>query len=142
VLTRDGNFSLDNRGQLVSAGGLLLEPPVTLPPGTAPKQVQISPEGVVTVGGRRVGTIQLVTVTAPEHLLAVGEGNFAPTAQSGPPRPAAGRLRQGFLEGSNVELGSELAQMALTERSYQMDSTAVQTEGQMLSIADQLYTSA
>lgn len=143
LLTRDGAFALDSQGRLVTAGGRYLEPPIALPPGTNAKELSISPEGVVRVGGRRIGQLTVVTVTAPEHLQAVGEGNFAPTAQSGAPRPATGaRIRQGFLEGSDVEMAAELAQMALAQRSYQMDAAAVQTEGQMLSIANQLYTSA
>jgi len=142
LLTRDGNFSLDGEGRVVSAGGLYLEPPLALPAGARPSELSISPEGVVRLRGRQIGRIEVVTVPAPDQLLAVGEGNFAPTAASGAPRPAAARIRQGFLEGSDVELAAELAQMALAERSYQMDATAVQTEGQMLSIANQLYTDA
>jgi flagellar basal-body rod protein FlgG len=143
VLTRDGGFSLDSRRRLVSAGGNLLNPPITIPAGVDPRQVTIAPNGTVNAGGRRVGRIALVNVAAPDKLLASGEGNFQITAASGPARPAnRATLVQGALEGSDVELGSEMATMTSAERGYQMDSSAIQMEGQMMSIANQLVSSA
>ena len=79
-----------------------------------------------------------MTVTSPEHLLADGNGTLTPTKASGAPHPATGKIHQGALEASNVNMASEMAQMVSTQRAYQMNSTAIQTESQMMSIANQL----
>jgi flagellar basal-body rod protein FlgG len=139
ALTRDGAFELDAQGRLTTAAGDLVQPPLTLPPGTTPGQLSISRDGTVRAGARTLGRIELVTVAAPDRLQALGDGLFAPTAASGAPvatREAS--VHQGALEGSNVDVGTEMVQMIDAQRSYQLESSAVQTENQMLSIANQL----
>ncbi len=138
ALTREGNFGVDASGALVNAEGNRLSPPIKLPKGTSPSEVRIAPNGTVTVGTRKLGQIKLVTVTSPEHLLADGGGELTPTKESGAPHAAKGKIHQGALEASNVNIAGEMALMASTERNYQLTSTAIQTESQMMSIANQL----
>lgn len=143
ALTRDGAFGLDARRRIVSADGSLLDPPITIPPEISPDHVTIGADGTVRAGERTLGRVTIVTVPSPDKLLSAGDGTFAVTRASGALAPAHGaRLTQGVLEGSNVEMAGELSQMALTERAYQMSGSAVQIEGQMMSIANQLYSSA
>jgi flagellar basal-body rod protein FlgG len=140
ALTRDGSFGVDASGTLVNAQGLRLAPPIKLPAGVSPGQVNVAADGTVTAGARKLGTIKLVTVTSPEHLLAAGNGIFTTNAASGETHAATGKVRQGVLEESNVDLGRDMANMISTQRSFQLDSTAIQTESQMMSIANQLRT--
>jgi flagellar basal-body rod protein FlgG len=139
ALTRDGALTVDGKGNLVTADGSQLEPPITLPAGVAPSEVTIAGDGAVRAGARSLGQITLVTVAAPDHMLADGAGAFTPTAASGAPKPVQGAtLKQGALEGSNVDMASEMTTMVATQRNYQLASTAIQTQDQMLSIANQL----
>jgi flagellar basal-body rod protein FlgG len=138
ALTRDGTFGVDASGTIVSSEGNRLTPPIKLPAGVSPSEVTVSPNGTVTAGKRTLGQIKLVTVTSPEHMLANGSGELTPTAASGAPHPATGKLHQGALEASNVNIASEMALMVSTQRNYQMDSTAIQNESQMMSIANEL----
>ncbi|MGP0101599.1 MAG: flagellar hook-basal body protein [Solirubrobacteraceae bacterium] len=138
ALTREGTFGVDAAGAIVNSEGNQLSPPIKLPAGVAASEVSIAPDGTVTAGTRKLGQIKLVTVTSPEHLLADGGGEFTPTAASGAPHPATGKVRQGALEASNVNIASEMAQMVSTQRNYQLTSTAIQDESQMMSIANQL----
>jgi flagellar basal-body rod protein FlgG len=140
ALTRDGTFGVDANGSIVNSEGNQLSPPIKLPAGVAASEVSIGPDGTVTAGTRKLGQIKLVTVTSPEHLLADGGGEFTPTANSGGPHPATGKVRQGALEASNVNIASEMALMVSTQRDYQLTSTAIQDESQMMSIANQLRT--
>jgi flagellar basal-body rod protein FlgG len=140
ALTRDGTFGIDANGSIVNSEGNQLSPPIKLPAGVAASEVSIGPDGTVAAGTRKLGQIKLVTVTSPEHLLADGGGEFTPTASSGAPHPATGKVRQGALEASNVNIASEMAQMVSTQRNYQLTSTAIQDESQMMSIANQLRT--
>jgi len=142
TLTRDGSFGVDASGALVNSEGNPLSPPIKLPKGVTPGDIAIAPDGTVTAGARKLGQIKLVTVTSPEHLLSNGSGALTPTAASGATRPAGkARIHQGALEQSNVDMAKEMALMVSTQRAYQMNSTAIQTESQMMSIANQLRPS-
>lgn len=139
ALTRDGALEVNSRGQLTTAEGDRLDPPVTLPKGTSPSEVAVGPDGTVRVGTKTIGKLALVTVTAPDRLLADGSSLLSPTAASGATRPVAGSaIHQGALEGSNVDVSTEMVQMVSAQRNYQLESSAIQTENQMLSIANQL----
>lgn len=138
ALTRAGAFGVDASGTIVNAEGNRVSPPIKLPAGVSPSEVSIAPDGTVTAGARKLGQIQLVTVTSPEHMLADGGGELTPTAASGAPHAATGKIHQGALETSNVNIASDMALMASTQRNYQLTSTAIQTESQMMSIANQL----
>jgi flagellar basal-body rod protein FlgG len=138
ALTRDGSFGIDASGTIVNSEGNRLTPPIKLPKGTAASEVRIAPDGTVTAGKRTLGQIKLVTVTSPEHLLSDGGGELSPTAASGAPHAATGKIQQGALETSNVNVASEMALMVSTQRNYQLASTAIQNESQMMSIANQL----
>jgi flagellar basal-body rod protein FlgG len=140
ALTRNGTFGIDSQGRLTNDQGNLLDPPITVPKGTQPSELSIASDGTVTgPAGRALGRIALVTVGSPEHLAAAGSSEFLANAASGNPQLASGgSIRQGALEGSNVDLATEMVQMVTTQRSYQMTSSAIQTENQMLSIANEL----
>jgi flagellar basal-body rod protein FlgG len=138
ALTRDGTFGVDANGAIVNAEGNQLSPPIKLPAGVSAKEVTIAPDGTVTAGTTKLGQIKLVTVTSPEHLLADGGGELTTTAASGTPHPATGKIHQGALEASNVNVANAMAQMVSTQRNYQLTSTAIQDESQMMSIANQL----
>ncbi len=144
ALTRDGSFTTDAQGHIVTSNGSMLEPPITLPAKVSPSEVRIGSDGTVTAGGKTLGQIKLVTVPAPEHLLADGLGGFTATAASGAIKPLTGStstLQQGALEGSNVDMATDMVEMVGAQRSYQLASSAIQTQNQMMSIANQLVVS-
>jgi flagellar basal-body rod protein FlgG len=139
ALTRSGDFHADAKGQLVTAEGDRVWPPVALPAGTNVDDVSISAAGLVTVKQAVVGKIQVVSVPSPSNLLPVGGSLFLPTAQSGPIRPMATQgIRQGFLESSNVDLASAMVNVIDAQRSFQMDSRAIQTQDQLMQIANEI----
>ena len=138
-LTRNGSLQVDGQGRLTTDTGLLLQPPVRIPGGTSTESLKIAPNGVVRSGTRTLGRITLVTVPAPDRLLADGAGVFSPTAASGGVRGAVGAtLQQGALEGSNVDLANTMGQMIDAQRGYSMASKAIQMQDQMLEIANQV----
>jgi flagellar basal-body rod protein FlgG len=144
TLTRDGSFGVDASGTIVDARGNPLEPQIKLPAGVSADELKIAPDGTVTAGKRTLGQIKLVTVPSPDHLLADGDGTLTPTTASGSPQAigaSAGKIHQGALEGSNVDMSKEMALMVSTQRAYQMSSSAIQTESQMMSIANELRPS-
>jgi flagellar basal-body rod protein FlgG len=137
ALTRNGSFQVDATGQLATAEGDLLVPPITLPRGVDPSKVTIASDGTVTAAGRRLGQIQLVTVPAPTGLAAAGNGYFTVTAASGGVRRATtATLQQGMLESSNVDLADAMVDMMDAQRSYSMASKAIHMQDQMMEIAN------
>ena len=48
AMTRDGALRLDDRNRLVTSGGLLLDPPVSVPAGTDPKDIEVGAHGDVS----------------------------------------------------------------------------------------------
>jgi flagellar basal-body rod protein FlgG len=138
-LTRNGALQVDEKGRLANADGMLIQPPITIPPGTDPSNVKIQGNGDVQLNGKTLGQIKVVDVPAPNGLVADGGSMFSATAASGAIRAAKGAtLQQGSLEGSNVDMGRAMSTMMTAQRSYQMASNAVQYQDQMLQIANQI----
>jgi flagellar basal-body rod protein FlgG len=138
-LTRDGALQLNAKRQLTTQTGMLVQPPITIPAGVPINQVSIAGNGTVQAAGKTVGKLSLVDVPAADGLVADGDNVFSATAASGAIRPAkSATLQQGALEGSNVNLGDEMAKMETAQQEYSMSSQAVQYQAQMLSIANEI----
>lgn len=140
--TRDGSFQLDNQGQLVTASGYPIQPAVTIP-ATA-TSLTIGNDGVITITQPgsplpvQIGSLQLVTFVNPAGLDSIGENLFLETGSSGTPNTTvpglngSGTLMQNYVEGSNVNVATELVNMIQTQRAYEMNSQAITTSNQML----------
>ena len=139
ALTRDGSFQLDAGGQIVTANGDRLVPPITVPAGTDPSTLSVAPDGTVSAGTTKIGRIGLVGVTATAGLIAIGQNKFQTSAASGPARAISGSsIQQGYLESSNVDLATALTSTMDAQRSYQLDSQAIQIEDQMMQVANSI----
>ena len=119
--TRNGAFTTDAKGQLVTADAQ----PVLDDGGrpiTVGNNATISPDGRVTVDGRQVGKLA-VTALDPKRLHKLGDNLYTGTVgRHGP----AGRVEQGFLEGSNVNSVKEMVDLISTMRSFEAGQKAVQ----------------
>ncbi|GAC1322095.1 MAG: flagellar basal-body rod protein FlgG [Thermoleophilaceae bacterium] len=136
-LSRDGSFAVDATGTLVNSNGDRLVPPIRIPRDTNPATISITANGTVTTAGRRIGQVTLVTVASPTGLASVGNSLYAPTAASGPVRPATGvSIQQRALETSDVNLADSMVDIMDSQRSYAMTSKAIQMQDQMMQIAN------
>jgi flagellar basal-body rod protein FlgG len=139
ALTRDGDFTTDANGDVVNSAGDRLSPPLRIPQGTDLSQVSVAADGTVTAGQTPIGKITLVDVTNTAGLEALGDNEFAATAASGPPHAITGAaIQQGFLEASNVDLGQTMVALIDAQRSYEMDSRAIQNQDQMMQVANDI----
>jgi flagellar basal-body rod protein FlgG len=74
----------------------------------------------------------------PAGLKQVGENLFVETAASGAPidgEPGSenlGKLRQSFVEGSNVDPTFELIEMIRTQRAFEMNSNTIRAADETL----------
>jgi flagellar basal-body rod protein FlgG len=110
-----------------------------VPPNTPGDAISIASDGTVKAGGETIGRIRLVTVPSPNRLQPVGSSLFVPTAQSGAPRAVNGSaMQQGYLEASNVDLAAAMVNVIDAQRSFQFDSRVIQTQDQLMQIANEI----
>lgn len=145
--TRDGQFMINANGEMVTPQGHMLNPGLTIPQDA--QTVTIGDDGVVSVklAGQtdavNIGNLNLVDFINPSGLQALGGNLFAETISSGNPQQSApgqngmGKLVQGSLESSNVEVVEELVDMITTQRAYEMNSKVISTADQMLQFITQ-----
>jgi flagellar hook protein FlgE len=87
---------------------------------------------------RLVGQLALAMFVNPSGLIRQGGNNYAAGLNSGEPRigaPAAGgrgTIASGYVEGSNVDMSREFANMILAQRGFQASSRVINTSDQML----------
>lgn len=146
--TRDGSFQLDQFGQMVTAGGYPLEPAINIPDNAL--SITVSKEGIVSVmepgsnQAQQIGQLTLSSFVNPGGLQSMGENLYVETTASGPRNEGMpgfnglGRLSQGYVETSNVNVVEEMVSMIQTQRAYEINSKAVQTSDEMLARLAQL----
>jgi flagellar basal-body rod protein FlgG len=140
--TRDGSFKLSNTGQIVTSTGQPLQPAIVIPANAS--SITIGEDGIVSVelyaggGAQQLGQIQIARFINPPGLTPLGGNLFKETLASGPPQllnpgtQAAGTLRQGMLEASNVNVVEEMVNMIETQRAYEINSKAIAAADGML----------
>lgn len=153
--TRAGNFTLNSDGELVLATdqGRRLIPEIVIPEGVQGSDISISADGVVSVlepgqtEASEIGTIELATFVNPTGLKQIGENVYIPTTASGDPSVGdpgeAGRgiVRQGVLEGSNVDPVVEMISLITTQRAFQFNSQSIQAADEVLQVVGNLRRS-
>lgn len=146
--TRDGSFTVSDQGTLVTQGGYTIVPGIQVPNDAS--EVQISRTGIVTVSRsdsieqEEIGRIELARFANPSGLLSLGENLYGQTPASGEPilgfpqEEGMGRLLQGTLEASNVEIVQEMVDMITSMRAYEINSKSVKNSEQMAEIASSM----
>ena len=134
ILTRDGALQVDAAGRLRTSSGH--DTGVTIPRGTAEKEIAIGPDGRVTHGTRLLGRLELVVVRANDGLQPNGDNTYSTTVASGPATAANVRLEQGVLEASNVDIADAMADMIEAQRSFELASRAIRMQDQLMEIAN------
>lgn len=71
-------------------------------------------------------------------LLPEGGGLYAATARSGAAAAGGGAVKQGWLEGSNVDLAQQMTGLMVSQRAYELSLKAVQTADSVAQMANQL----
>ncbi|HEX4614197.1 MAG TPA: flagellar hook-basal body complex protein [Urbifossiella sp.] len=139
--TRAGNLSLDANGNLVTSDGFPLSPPITVPTGST--NVSVAADGTVTATSPTgdpitVGALDITTFRNPAGLVRIGQTTFEETPASGPGTTTspgvgiAGTFLSGALEGSNVEIASELVNLIIAQQSFSANNQAVLVSSETL----------
>jgi len=145
--TRAGNLALTAEGKLVTEDGMAIVPEITVPEGS--QTITIGTDGTVsaTTPGQtaptELGKIETARFINPAGLENLGNNLLGETAASGTPQTGAagldgrGAIRQGALEGSNVNVVEELVDMIETQRAYEVNSKMIKSTDEMLQYVNQ-----
>ena len=140
--TRNGAFSQNSEGVLTTASGYVIQPEIQIPADAL--SVTVSADGIVSVTQpgavepQEVGQLTLANFVNPRGLDPIGETFVVETNASGAPIVAApladgsGKLVQGFLETSNVNVVQELVDMIEAQRAYEVNSRAISASDEMM----------
>lgn len=122
-LTRNGSMQVGSDGKLVTGDGFPVlgsAGEITLPPGEA----AIDAEGRVSVSGKAVDTLRLVT-SVPGGTLEK-EGTSFYRATNGYQAAAGVKVRQGFVEASDVNPIQEMVTLIGVMRAYESNQKVIQ----------------
>jgi len=136
--TRDGHFSLDANGNLVTSQGYQVQGDggsIAITPQDG--DVNIASDGTVSSVvkgiGNLLGKLKVVSFADDFGLTKEG-GNLYSTSQT-PTTPAVVNLRQGALESSNVQPVIEISHMIEVMRAYEATATLSKSQEDLMSQA-------
>jgi flagellar basal-body rod protein FlgF len=137
LFTRDGNFHVSPKGQLVTSAGDLVLGQDNRPIPIVGAPVSVGPDGTISVNGALAGQLKLVDFPVGTPLESVGKTYYSAPLKSAVPAKQAS-IQQGMLESSNVnpvassvelitvQRYAELMQRALTMFHTEMNQVAAQ----------------
>lgn len=151
--TRDGSFKLSvdfDEAMLVTSEGYIVlsedEDEIFIESGLS--DITIDDLGYITGLDEEgdivdLGRIGLFHFTNPEGLVSEGQNLYSETVASGEPllveaEEMSGRMVQGYLEASNVQVVDEMVKMITAQRAYEINSKTIQTADEMLQLTNNL----
>lgn len=130
-LTRAGAFGPNAAGEMVTPDGYRLLDEgggaVVLPPRA--RVVAVGPDGTVSADGQPVGRIGLWQASDPVSMRHQAGTLFS---ASGVEPEESGLIRQGYLEGSNVDPLTEMARMIEVQRAYELGQSFLEREDERI----------
>jgi flagellar basal-body rod protein FlgG len=146
--TRDGSFTTDGQGRIVTAQGNLVQPTITIPQNSSglaintQGQVSVIPQG--TTNPTVLGQLTITRFINQTGLLPIGDNLYQETPASGTPQDGlgstdgAGDVMQQNLEQSNVDSVSEITNLIAAQRAYEMNGKVITAADQMLQTTSNL----
>ena len=120
--TRNGSFTTNEEGELVTLKGHhVLQDNEDIIHINPEEKLTIASDGGMFVNGIKRGQLGIVEFANPHALLATGGNLFEnPDPTVNPPTPSLEyQVRQGFLEGSNVDMIRTMVEMIAQFRNYE-----------------------
>lgn len=139
--TRAGQFSMTAQGELINPVGHKI-PDIKVPEGTV--EIVVDTNGTVKAidgagDSKEVGKIKLYRFGNNGGLMPIGGNMYRYTDAAGQREELAfGEIRQGYLEGSNVDVAEEMIKMIEAQRAYAMNSRTLRTADEMWGMANNI----
>ena len=127
--TRDGHFGLNGQGQLVNAQGYqVVDPagrPLTVPQGAA--NIEVTPNGVLNSDKGQIGSLQIVKFDSDIAMQKIGTDLYQTDAPA-QKVDSTTMVKQGMIEGSNVQPIIEVSKMIQVQRAYEAANQMIMNE--------------
>jgi len=124
--TRDGRFAMDATGKLVTQDGDAVQGDggdITFDPKKGP--IAISDTGLISQGGQQVGKLSVVTFDSLAALSKEGNNLYSNDSNLTPTPSTTAQLKQGMLEGSNVQSIVQITRLIEISRAYDAISSVM-----------------
>lgn len=142
VYTRAGDFTMNTNGDLITSAGYNVAGAgggtVNIPAGST--EIKIDEKGYVSNQDGQVGQIMIVEFANLQELEPLGNNTYKTTEAA--VDPANTVVKQGYLEGANVQPVLEMTRMIETSRRFQQLQQNLQNEHERLRNAIQKLTSS
>lgn len=149
--TRAGDFTTDANGSIVDPKGnrlsIVNDAGNNINIANGPYKFErnnfnVDSKGVVSIKGAtgdlKVGKIKISNVIGDNSMVSIGDGLFIERPGSEAIDSTDYSIMQGFLELSNVDITTEMTQMLITQRAFQLSSTTLKTADEMWQMANNL----
>jgi flagellar basal-body rod protein FlgG len=146
--TRGGTLMVNAEGLLATQSGQPLKPGLPVPANATGLTIGSDGSVSVTVAGQsgpeKIGQLQLVRFANPAALLEQGNGLYGESDGSGEAisgdagHDGIGTLRQGALEGSNVQMVDEMVNLMVAQRAYEANAKVAQASDELLNLVNNL----
>ena len=130
--TRDGAFTLDPEGRLTTQGGhavlgdageIILDRTLGEP--------QVGADGTISQNGQPVGRLSVVRFDTLGVLEKGGDGLYRNASNAAPVEANDARIRQGMLEGSNVNPILEITNLIEIQRAYESVTRMIENTNEL-----------
>ena len=125
--TRDGAFTISPEGELVTKAGLPVlgeGGPIVIDPAQGP--ITVADDGNISQNGIAIGQLGLARFDTLSVLSKDGDGLYRNASNAVPIDAAGAQVRQGMLEGSNVNPLVEITQLIEITRAYERASKMIE----------------
>ncbi|MDD5794296.1 flagellar hook-basal body complex protein [Clostridium sp. HCP1S3_B4] len=138
--TRDGSFVIDSNGQLVDSYGNRVE--IEFANGRSYNNTVLNDnnfivgqDGTIYMNENNtsveIGKLNIYTATGDNAFKSIGDNLFVAADGVQVRESNDYNIEQGFLEGSNVDMGEEMVNMIVAQRTFQLVSKCMQTSDEM-----------
>jgi flagellar basal-body rod protein FlgF len=125
--TRDGAFTTDPEGRLVTQAGLAVQSDggdIILNPAIG--AVSVAEDGTISQNGALVGRLSLARFETLSALSKDGDGLYRNRSNAEPIEATGIKIRQGSLEASNVNALMEITSLIEIQRAYESVSRMIE----------------
>ena len=131
--TRDGRFTTDTTGRLVTQAGhtVLDEGGGEIQIDGEKGQVAVGADGTLSQGNERIGKVGMYAFANAGALEKAGDNQYRNTSNQQPTAATEARLRQGYLESSNVKPILEVTRMVEVSRAYERTAKMIDSEADL-----------
>jgi flagellar basal-body rod protein FlgF len=132
--TRDGHFRTDDTGRVTTQNGDVVADDgggeITIDPAK-PGQITIAADGTISQGTERIGKVGVFKFDNLSALEKVGANQYQNSSNQQAAAVTDVKVRQGMLEGSNVNPIVEITRMIEVSRAYEQTTQMISSEADL-----------